>query len=115
MDIALARTFLDSVRMQTLEALLAKVVRAQQSSGFANQPVQDTSGCRPRRDEPGAPGRGASVDLFPAAYRSAMNDDANHDSSVEQNPADAGEVNCLVVFLNPIDKPQTCGAEIRNP
>jgi hypothetical protein len=44
-----------------------------------------------------------------------MDDDADHDGRVEQDPADTGEVDGLVVLLKPIDEPQACGEEIRGP
>jgi hypothetical protein len=46
---------------------------------------------------------------------SAMDVDPYHDGRVEQDPADAGKVDRLVVLLKPIDEPQACGEEIRGP
>ena len=44
-----------------------------------------------------------------------MDDDASYNGRVEQNPADAGEVDGLVVLLHSIDKPKACREKISNP
>lgn len=45
----------------------------------------------------------------------AMDQYANHDRGIEHNPADAGKINRLVAFLNPIYKPQAGSDQIGDP
>jgi len=46
---------------------------------------------------------------------SAVNNDASNHSRIEKDPSDACKVDRLVALLNPVDKPQACGEEIRSP
>jgi hypothetical protein len=47
-----------------------------------------------------------------AAYVSAVDDDAGHDSRVGQDPANAGKPNRLVALLHPVENPYARGNHI---
>ncbi|NRF71305.1 hypothetical protein HLB44_30370 [Aquincola sp. S2] len=46
---------------------------------------------------------------------SAVDDDADDDRRVEHDPPDAGQVDRLVAFAEPVHEPQTGGEQIRPP